>query len=162
MSGHSCPISSSWNTFCFHPPCYLLYTLPVNRGRLSNFLFINSVLSHCFLLKGFATTAAKLLLSDSLQSYGPKPITLLSPWARIWNGLPFPPPEDPPNPGIEPMSLLSPELAGGFFTTSATWGNPAGWDSPNVPAFQKTPPTPKFLPLEKEDFGEGRSQISYF
>ena len=26
-----------------------------------------------------------------------------------------------PNPGIEPMSLMSPVLAGGFFTTSATW-----------------------------------------
>ena len=27
---------------------------------------------------------------------------------------------DLPNPGIEPMSLASPALAGGFFTTSAT------------------------------------------
>ena len=35
-------------------------------------------------------------------------------------GLPFPPPEDLPNPGIEPASLMSPALAGGFFTTSAT------------------------------------------
>ena len=26
-----------------------------------------------------------------------------------------------PNPGIEPTSLTSPALAGGFFTTSATW-----------------------------------------
>ena len=26
-----------------------------------------------------------------------------------------------PNPGIEPMSLVSPALAGRFFTTSATW-----------------------------------------
>ena len=36
------------------------------------------------------------------------------------SGLPCPSPGDLPNPGIEPMSLLSPELAGGFFTTSAT------------------------------------------
>ena len=28
---------------------------------------------------------------------------------------------DLPNPGIEPGSLMSPALAGGFFTTSATW-----------------------------------------
>ena len=34
-----------------------------------------------------------------------------------WSGLPFPPPEDLPNPGIEPASLASPTLAGGFFTT---------------------------------------------
>ena len=31
--------------------------------------------------------------------------------------LPFPPPGDSPNPGIEPKSLSSPPLAGGFFTT---------------------------------------------
>ena len=28
---------------------------------------------------------------------------------------------DLPNPGIKPMSLTSPALAGRFFTTSATW-----------------------------------------
>ena len=37
-----------------------------------------------------------------------------------WSGLPFPPPGDLPNLGIEPMSLVSPALAGGFFTTSPT------------------------------------------
>ena len=36
-------------------------------------------------------------------------------------GLPCPSPEDFPNPGIEPTSLMSPALAGGLFTTSATW-----------------------------------------
>ena len=40
---------------------------------------------------------------------------------EYWSGLPCPPPGDLPNPGIEPASLLSPALAGGFFTTSATW-----------------------------------------
>ena len=37
------------------------------------------------------------------------------------SGLPCPPPGDLPNPGVEPESLTSPALAGGFFTTSATW-----------------------------------------
>ena len=32
---------------------------------------------------------------------------------------------DLPNPGIEPASLMSPALAAGFFTTSATWEAPA-------------------------------------
>ena len=36
------------------------------------------------------------------------------------SGLPSPPPGDFPDPGIEPMFLMSPALAGGFFTTSAT------------------------------------------
>ena len=34
-----------------------------------------------------------------------------------WNGLPFPPPGDPPDPRIKPMSSVSPALTGVFFTT---------------------------------------------
>ena len=33
---------------------------------------------------------------------------------------------DLPNPGIEAMSLASPALAGGFFTTSTTWESLVG------------------------------------
>ena len=40
---------------------------------------------------------------------------------EYWSGLPCPHPGDPPDPGIEPTSLMSPALAGGFFTSSATW-----------------------------------------
>ena len=40
---------------------------------------------------------------------------------EYWSGFPCPPPGDAPNPGIEPASLMSPALAGVFFTTSATW-----------------------------------------
>ena len=40
---------------------------------------------------------------------------------EYWSGLPCPPPGDLPNPGTEPTSLMSPALAGGFFTTSSTW-----------------------------------------
>ena len=38
-----------------------------------------------------------------------------------WSGLPFPPPGDLPDPEMELTSPMSPVLAGGFFTTSATW-----------------------------------------
>ena len=38
-----------------------------------------------------------------------------------WSGLPCPLPVDLPDVGIEPTSLMSPALAGRFFTTSATW-----------------------------------------
>ena len=41
-----------------------------------------------------------------------------------WSGLPFPPPGDLPDSGTEPVSLLSPALASGFFTISATWEAP--------------------------------------
>ena len=61
--------------------------------------------------------------------------TLLTPWTvacqaplsmefsrqECWSGLPFPIPEDLSNPGIKPMSLASPALATGFFTTRATY-----------------------------------------
>ena len=35
---------------------------------------------------------------------------------EYWSGLPFSSPGNLPDPGIEPMSLASPVLAGGFFT----------------------------------------------
>ena len=40
---------------------------------------------------------------------------------EYWHGLPCPPPGDLPDPGIEHSALMSPVLAGGFFTASATW-----------------------------------------
>ena len=40
---------------------------------------------------------------------------------EYWSGLPCPPPGVLPDPRIEPASLKYPSLAGGFFTTSATW-----------------------------------------
>ena len=38
---------------------------------------------------------------------------------EYWSGLPFPTPGDLSDPGIKPMSLVSPALAGKFFTNSA-------------------------------------------
>ena len=40
------------------------------------------------------------------------------------SGLPFPTPEDLPNPEIKPVSLASPALAGNFFNTGTTWEAP--------------------------------------
>jgi len=40
---------------------------------------------------------------------------------EYWGRLPSPPLGDLPDPGIKPASLTSPALAGGFFTTCATW-----------------------------------------
>ena len=40
---------------------------------------------------------------------------------EYWSGLPFPPPGDLPDAGIKPGSLMSPALAGRFFTTSSNW-----------------------------------------
>ena len=40
---------------------------------------------------------------------------------KHWSGLPIPFPGALPDPGVEPVFLASPPLAGGFFATSATW-----------------------------------------
>ena len=54
----------------------------------------------------------------------PHPVVLQAPLSKgfprqeYWRGLPFPPPGDLPNPGIEPAFLVSPVLAGRFFSTA--------------------------------------------
>ena len=44
------------------------------------------------------------------------PLSMGFPRQEYWSGLPFPPPGDLPDPGIEPESPVSPALAAGFFT----------------------------------------------
>ena len=63
--------------------------------------------------------------SDSFRPHGLQPTRLLCPWdfsrQEYWRRLPFPPSEDLPHPGIEPVfptSLVSPTLASRFFTTA--------------------------------------------
>ena len=53
------------------------------------------------------------------------PLPMKFSWQEcMLSGVPFPTPVDLPNPGIKPVSLESPALAGRFFTTSATWEAP--------------------------------------
>ena len=73
-----------------------------------------------------AAATAKLLqscpiLCDPTDSSHQAPLSLGYSRQECWSGLPCPPPGDLPNPEIEPESLSSPALAGGFFTTSTTW-----------------------------------------
>ena len=44
------------------------------------------------------------------------PLSLSFPRQEYWSGLPFPTPGDLSTPRIEPVSLTSSELSGGFFT----------------------------------------------
>ena len=58
--------------------------------------------------------------------------------ARILKWVACPSLGDFPNPGIEPMSLTFPALAGKFFTTSATWeaqGSSEAWFKSYLPCF---------------------------
>ena len=43
---------------------------------------------------------------------------------EYWSRLPFPPPGNLPYPEMEPVSLTSPALAGGFFTATTDWEAP--------------------------------------
>ena len=55
------------------------------------------------------------VMSDALKPHGNRqaPLSMGIPRQEYWSGLPFPSPEDLPDPGIE---LLSPELAGECLT----------------------------------------------
>ena len=48
-------------------------------------------------------------------------VALQAPRQEQWSELPFPTPGHFPDPRIEPTSLLSLALEGGFLTTSASW-----------------------------------------
>ena len=88
---------------------------------------------------GLRVHAKSLQSCPTLWHSGLPSARLLCPWGvsrqEHWNGLPCPPPRDildprikpcpPPgylsNPEIESTSLISPALAGSFFTASTTW-----------------------------------------
>ena len=75
---------------------------------------------------GFPRQKYWLLLShfSHVQLFGLQPTRLLSKGfsrQEYWSQPPLPPLGGLSGPGIEPVSLTSPALADGFFTTSATW-----------------------------------------
>ena len=61
------------------------------------------VMSDCSVIPGTIACQAPLSMEFSRQEY--------------WSGLPFPSPGDLPDLEIKPTAPMSPELAGGFFTT---------------------------------------------
>ena len=69
---------------------------------------VAKLLQLCLTLCDFIDVAvqAPLFMGYSRQEY--------------WSGLPFLTIADLPDPGVEPKSVMSLSLAGGFFTTSAT------------------------------------------
>ena len=88
------------------------YTKTVHLYILSFWTFCVYVLSHVWLFATPWTVACQV------------PLSMGFPRQEYWSALPFPPPGDLPNPGIETVPLGSPALAGRLFTTSATWEAP--------------------------------------
>ena len=86
--------------------------MPVRIGIKGLGVVLSALLNHFSSVRLFVTPwmvvhQAPLSLGFSQQEY--------------WSGLPFYPPGDLLDAGIEPWSFMSPVLAGGFFTTSTTW-----------------------------------------
>ena len=81
-------------------------SLPRDRTQVSVLCYVTSVVSD-FATSRTVARQVPLCMGFSRQEY--------------WSGLPFPSPVGLPDPGIEAVSLMSPALAGSFFTTSATW-----------------------------------------
>ena len=74
-------------------------------------------------------------LCDSLDRSLPGSLSMGLSRQEYCSGLPFPTAGDLPNPGMEPTSLMSPALAGRFFTTSATWEAQASCKSIHIHRF---------------------------
>ena len=69
----------------------------------------------------------QLCLTPCYSPPGREPTSLLCPWGspgKNTGGLKCPSAGDLPDPGIKPTFLMSHALAGGFFTTTATWEAP--------------------------------------
>ena len=90
-------------------PIFLPYRSSDTFQTVLNFFFLFSVLSHVWLSA----------VPWAVAYQAPLPMGFFS--QEYLNGVPLPTSGDLPHPGTEPASLVSPALAGGFFTTSTAW-----------------------------------------
>ena len=125
-SHKQCIRVSGSSRYCQHR-MFSLFIINSNRGVL---------VSHCALIavslmtsddeyicvliyEWMCVSVSRSVVSNSLQPHKLYPDRLLCSWdfsrQEYWSGLPFPPPGDLPDLGIEPVS---PALASGFFTTA--------------------------------------------
>ena len=80
--------------------------------KMKSFILLLDYLDFCCSVSKLCQT---LLLIPQAVAYQ-APLSMGIPRQKYWSGLPFPSPEDLPNPRIEPMFLA---LAGRFFTTES-------------------------------------------
>ena len=114
MGGHLLPpsvlvflrITSVWNKNLLLSDMQSCMLMPVSSSRHASCML--SCFSCVLLFVTLWTVACQAPLSMGFSR------------PEHWSGLPCYPPGDLPVTGIEPMSLMSPALAGGFFTTSTT------------------------------------------
>ena len=95
------------------------------------------------------------IMSDSLQPHGPLPMGFS--WQEYWSGLSCPPPEDDPDPGIEPMSPMSPALQADSLPLSH-WGSPHGNERKSLSRVQlfATPWTKQSMEFSRPEYWSGK------
>ena len=103
-------LSRVFSEFCFHILLFK-FTLFLHVSKISLHACMLSRFSHVWLSVTIWTVIHQAPLSKgfSRQEYWLE-------WVAVS------PPGDLLDPGMEPSSLMSPALAGEFFTTSTTWG----------------------------------------
>ena len=105
----------------FHPFCHILVIIKSLYLRGGDYPRFENL--EVGTIKGISE-AAYMVVSDSVTTWSvahQTPLSMEFSRQEYWSGLLCPFPGDLPNPGIELMSLMSPALASGFFTTSTTW-----------------------------------------
>ena len=96
------------------------------RPQMASVLVPCAALTNCHKMTRVCLCACVQLLSHDQLVVTPStivpqvPVSMQFPRQEYWSGLPFPTPGDLPDLGIESVSLGSPALAGGFFTTWET------------------------------------------
>ena len=105
-------VGHDWTTFTFQGLLMLFY--------LSSFPSVICQPSVSLKCAYFVILVARLCLTLWLLLVARQaPQSMGFPRQEYWNGLPFSSPRDLPDPRIEPTSLVSPALAGEFFTAES-------------------------------------------
>ena len=110
-----------WPLLCLRGYYLLFLSFMPLRSNWPCLLSICVCVRVCVCVCVYVSCSVMSNLWDSMDWAHEAPLSMGFSRRESWSGLPFPPPGDLPNPGIEPLSLMSLALAGGFFTASTTW-----------------------------------------
>ena len=100
---------------CFHCFCVWLLWTPCSLFLIECSLYFLS--RHCAVVTVLTQLCLTLLRPCGQTLTHQAPLSMGFSRQKYWSGLPFPPPGNLPNPGIELTSPAPPALASGFFTT---------------------------------------------
>ena len=131
MEGHFYPgpnrtFSSNKNIPAWRASCQLGRLIPAPKKGISLLAVILTTIDsreprrHHPLSPMYMLSRAQLFATPCTVAHQ-APLSLGFPRQEYWIGLPLPSPGDLPDPGIKPVSLVSPALPGEFFAVSDTW-----------------------------------------